>query len=123
MARGGLFRHRGGDGALDGLFRPATLRLDAEGVHFTHWRYRWSVTWGDIAEVQLIALRINFCTVKETVVLRDRAGRKHTVTFGLTIAPRRLAALIRSHRAHIDGAASGHVGTDCRHDSASPNAA
>ena len=80
---------------LNGLFRPATLRLDAEGVHFTHWRYRWSVTWGDIAEVQRYVLRINGLKTRENVVVREKSGAKRTVSSGLTIAPAQLADLIR----------------------------
>jgi hypothetical protein len=80
---------------MNGLFRPATLRLDADGVHFTHWRYRWSVAWGDLAEVQLATLRINGFTTRQNVVLLDRAGAKHTVSSGLTVTPAKLAYLIR----------------------------
>jgi hypothetical protein len=86
--------------ALNGLYRPAMLRLDAQGVDFIHWRYRWSLTWGDIAEVQLVVLRINWSRVKANVVLLDRAGTKHTISSGLTITPDKLADLIRS-RSHL----------------------
>ena len=82
---------------LNGLFRPATLRLDAEGLHFTHWRHAWSVRWDDIAEVQLIALRINGFKTRENVVVREKSGAKRTVSSGLTTTPAHLAALIR-HR-------------------------
>ncbi len=80
---------------VNGLVRPARLRLDARGVDFIHWRHRWSVRWDDIAEVQLVILRINWCRVNANVVLRDKAGVKRTVSSGLTITPDTLVGLIR----------------------------
>ena len=77
------------------LLRPAIVRLDGDGVRFSHWCIAWFVAWTDIADVRLFTVRINGFKTTTNVIVRERNGAERRISPGLTITQTRLAELIR----------------------------